>query len=114
MYMKETVIIVCLAICPLIIWFGIEQYFDYRHEHRWEDLGTKFVACEYDNDFMTYYGFPDKQSCRDLHEALFREITDKCSTAFDDERLYHICLGERLDLELLDLSQAYLDFKDDH
>lgn len=109
--MKEILTIFCIALSPVLVGFGIEQYLDYHREHRWENLGEKFVACDYGNEFMTFYGFKDKQECRNLHEALFREITDKCSTDFEDKRLYHVCLGERLDLELLGISQALLDFK---
>ena len=43
-------------------------------------LGANFTACDYEPDFLKQLGFENKKACQLLHEALWNQIVDNCTS----------------------------------
>lgn len=79
---------------------------------------ANYTSCEYKQEFLVYMGYKNKEECKSIHEAVYKEILDECSKKFistklseeDNRWFYEKCIEYSMDKQSLQVAKSYTEF----
>jgi len=77
-----------------------------------------YISCDYSQELLTFRGYKNKDECKILNEAIYKQILDECSNDFSSNKLdekerkwfYEKCIEYSLDKATLKDAESYAEF----